>query len=702
MDLENFCRTVDNCPDEISRHRDLAALYEYVGLPVGPALLRNKVSEELGKKISASFMSGHKSVWRRCRRLREALIQRNVIDGGKLDPYFSVLDHLQEAMRVSTHVADEIVGDWDQAIRHAYDSVSLFDWSANPSREKTHARTYEVAKAAKRLQKRGFRLLRDGLLALEPASETKLVEQLEKTVGAMGGINVARRIFKQITPLYESSQERYHLVRHTSTTGGGSPTIPFGYLLLLSVKHFAGTGPIKDTDQDWAELLRLATDYAAVLDVQSYTPSIWGSMDAVALVPYLQETALYDTLFCLPQIRGSDVEKIARGILRDYDFDEKRGSGWCLNDALAVIGVLLEKSLTQRGPVRFDVRGIAAALPTVPKNIVQNVIDEVLCHPHPGANRRFSKPTDAPQSLDPSERDAGNTFPARPLLSVDRKIYWLMDRSMCAAGCLEALMAVLRASNKDFDGRLGTPIEAFLRDELLAHGIPSLTGMYVIDGHDGECDIVVETDQNVIFLEIKKKPLTRRAQAGSDAHVLLDLANSLLAAQVQAGWHEARLQKEGFIELSHGGAKSRVDLNGRRVERIAVSLMQFGGFQDRILLKQFLEGTMSASFGVNDPAMQKAFTKFNGLLDELREQLKILHPGESALDQPFFHCWFLSVSQLLVLLDGVQDAEAFRQALWKTRHFVTGSADFYYDNAWMRRAAASGAASSGSAQKAQV
>lgn len=403
-----------------------------------------------------------------------------------------------------------------------------------------------MTQAAKRLRQRGFRLLRnDGVLSLEPASETKLVEQLEKTIGATGGINVARRIFQQVTPHYEPSQKRYHLVRHTSPTGGGSPTTPFGYLLLLSVKHFAGTGPIRDTVQNWAELLRLATDYAAVLDVQGYTPSIWGSTDTVALLPYLQETALYDTLFCLPQIRGSDVEKIARGILWDYDFDKKHGSGWSLNDALAVIAVLLEKSLAQRGPVRFDARGIAATCPTVPKNIIQKVIDEALCHPHPGANQRFAKPTDAAQSLDPSERDAG-----------------------------------------------------------------------------------VETDQYVIFLEIKKKPLTRRAQAGSDAHVLLDLANSLLAAQVQAGWHEVRSQKQGFIELSHAGTKTRLELKGRNVERIAVSLMQFGGFQDRVLLKQFLEATMNASFGVNDPAMQKAFAKFNALLGELREQSRYCIPAK--------------------------------------------------------------------------
>jgi hypothetical protein len=432
MDLESFCRAVDNCPDEITALlNDLVALYEYVGLPSESGLAQNDVSEELRNKTSASFTSGHKAVWQRCRRLREALIQKHVIDGGKLDPYFSVLDQLLEAMRMSPQLAGEIAGDWDKAIRHACDGVRLFDWSANPARERIHARTYEVAKAGKRLRQRGFRLLRnDGVLSLEPASETKLVEQLEKTIGAMGGINVARRIFQQIKPGYEPSQERYHLVRHTSSTGGGSPTFPFGYLLLLSVKHFAGTGPIRDTDQNWAELLRLATDYAAVLDVQGYTPSIWGSMDAVALLLYLQETALYDTLFCLPQIRGSDVEKIARGVLRDYDFDKIHGSGWSLNDALAVIAVLLEKSLAQRGPVRFDVRGIAAVCPTVPKNIIQNVVDEALCHPHPGANQRFSKPTDAPQGLDPSERDAGNTFPGRPLLSVGGSQDLLADGSI--------------------------------------------------------------------------------------------------------------------------------------------------------------------------------------------------------------------------------------------------------------------------------
>src|SRR5262249_32537483 len=50
----------------------------------------------------------------------------------------------------------------------------------------------------------------------------------------------------------------------------------------------------------------------------------------------------------------------------------------------------------------------------------------------------------------------------------------------------------------------------------------------------------------------------------------------------------------------------------------------------------------------------------NATLRELREQLAALHPGETQLDQPFFHCWFLSVPQLLVALDDVRDAQGLR------------------------------------------
>ena len=124
-----------------------------------------------------------------------------------------------------------------------------------------------------------------------------------------------------------------------------------------------------------------------------------------------------------------------------------------------------------------------------------------------------------------------------------------------------------------------------------------------------------------------------------------------------------------------------------------MSLFDFGSFQDRILLKQFLESTLNASFLSADPALKKRFNELNTLLGDVRAQISLLYPGIAELNQPFFHCWFLSVPQLLLLLDGVSSADEFKAALWKTRHMSTGSSDFYFDNAYMHGRIGGGAVS---------
>lgn len=183
----------------------------------------------------------------------------------------------------------------------------------------------------------------------------------------------------------------------------------------------------------------------------------------------------------------------------------------------------------------------------------------------------------------------------------------------------------------------------------------------------------------------KKKTLTRRAKAGSDAHLLLDFAGSLLAAQAQAGWHEVQLRRHHHLDLARDGIAKRLELNGREVERVAVSLLDFGSFQDRFLLKQFLELTMNVSFTPVAASLNEKFEELNELLVAIRKQVAALYPGQKEVNQPFFNCWFLSVPQLLVLLDGVTDGASFRAELWSCRHVVTGSSDFYFDLSRMRQ-----------------
>lgn len=683
MDLQTFRQLVDaSAPGITVCESDLNRLYDYVNLEHGSSHTREAVSKALYTRITSSFTSGHSSVWRTCKSLQKELIREHVLCGAMLDPYFEVLDHLRDGVRTEVNSRALIEGDWRLAIQSAFDHVQIGSWGAE-NRKMLNARDFMVAEAAYALREAGFSIrLESGKLSLEEASETALVAAIEELVVTMGGINVARRIFEAISDHYDSDQERYHVVRRTSQTGEGLPETPWGYLIQLAVKHVQGRKPHINNDAQWQKLCSLAQAYAAVIDVQPYSPTYYGAMDAVDLVPYLQEMALYDTLFRIPQMRPRDVIKVARGMLGWLDMSKPTEGGWSIDQALEIISYLLRSSSDVHGPIFFEEADIRRACPGIPREIVTQILDGVLSHPFNGANRNFSRPTDAPT---PETKSAGHDFFLRPLIRSSGRRFLLLDRSVCAPACLEALLTPLRSETKALDEKIGLAVEEFLKTEFASHGIHISGGDYDTGGKHGECDLVVETAETVIFAEVKKKTLTRRAKAGSDAHLLLDLAGSLLAAQAQAGWHEVRLRQDGHLDLKRDGSITRLEIQGRAVERVAVSLFDFGSFQDRILLKQFLEATMNVEFTPSVANLNKAFDEINKSLVEIREQLLELHPGVTQLNQPFFHCWFISVPQLLVLLDGVTDSAGFKTALWSCRHIATGSSDLYFDYAYMKR-----------------
>ena len=98
-----------------------------------------------------------------------------------------------------------------------------------------------------------------------------------------------------------------------------------------------------------------------------------------------------------------------------------------------------------------------------------------------------------------------------------------------------------------------------------------------------------------------------------------------------------------------------------------------------------METNLNANFGSSDPSYDKKFGAINEALQEIRDQYTLAHQGEAEIRQPFFNCWFMSVPQILAILDGVTDADGFRRSLWNCRHMTTGTSDLYFEISKMRR-----------------
>lgn len=696
MNLIEFKQSADEQIAEVERlGPDINAILAFVGIEKEGAVDLANASEAINAMAQSAFSAGKTDVWERCRKLSHELVQRHVIEGEPLSPYVRLAESIRDQNRGGGAAPRGIEGDWTLAVKCAVASRKIWRLRGLVDQDEFMLIAYrtceEGARAAKRLMAWGFAFdRRGGELRFEPESERRILAEIDRRVESFGGLAVARLVFGAIVGAYDPAQERHHIVRQPTRDGNGAPQAPIGYLLQLAAKHPLGRKPLRNAPQNWARILELATDYAAIMEVQPYVSERFLGRDAVAMFQALREIAIYDTLFCLPQLRPRDAVAIAEGILDGVVLPNTQESDWTLLDALQVARAIVENSAKKNGPQWVNVADIARRCPGMSLEMVSQIFNEVLSHPRTGANQRLLNPTFAELGGDELS-NSGLDFFARPLLNLGAGRFALFDRSMCAPAFIEALLAPAERSIPNFGSALaGAGIERMLRKSFEDRGVKTKAGKYVVADQIFDCDLVVETADKVIFIEVKKKALTSKARSGFDVSVILDFANSALKAQTQAAGHELRLREGMTLELVDAeGAKHQVSLEGRDVERVAVSLPDFGSFQDRQVLMGFLHSQMDAEYSVNVDKLDavkgaellKDFKELSKLLSKFKAAEAKLHGMKPDSGAPFHHCWFLSVPQLLILLDEATDVESFWLALRSTRGIHMGTLDFYWEHA---------------------
>lgn len=677
MNTADFRALVDRT--QVQLPEGLTERYTYLGMPLQGAYTSSAISDELYRKIRGSFSSSSEDIMRASRSLASQLIYDAELDGVMIDPYLNIAEHICDAMR-NPHASTEGTEDnWPAAIQYAVDHAhtSLYKVDASLFKQELN-----LAAAAKSLQRKGYRFQRQAeLLYLELESEKRLIKRLESLIMKMGGISVLARLFRALQPTYSTALERYLLnLDKGSIYHSPQPHTPYGYLLHLAVKHPWGKKPLRNTDDAWAEIVQLSTEYASIYDVQRFNQFALMHIAPRDLLKEFRELAIFDALFRLPQANTGTALSIMQGLTADMNIDVPHGVGWTVRHVLEITSFVFGATVSLKGPIRLQVDQFRKGCPEIPEAVLTYLLKDALSHPVEGANQNFSKPTDAPY-LDPEQHMVGHNFYSKPLLR-NANGYWLVDRSVCSLGFLEALFTLLRNEDPKFDGALGPAIENYLIREFSQHRIQCSSGKYRVDGENGECDIVIETEKVVFFLELKKKPLTRNARSGSDIHLLIDLAGSLLDSQVQAGWHEIRIRKAGYLDLKRDDKTVRIELKGRSIERLSITLLDFGVFQDRIMIARFLETCLLSTFsltpGIENEKLEKSINGLNRAAEDWREQSKLLY-GAEMVNNPFMHCWFLSLPQLLLVLEGVDGPEAFRNAMLVNRHLIMNTQDFYYE-----------------------
>jgi len=226
-------------------------------------------------------------------------------------------------------------------------------------------------------------------------------------------------------------------------------------------------------------------------------------------------------------------------------------------------------------------------------------------------------------------------------------------------------------------------IEKYIYKILSDKGITYFNGDYFNESEKGEVDLVIETSKSIILFEFKKKTLTRKSKSGIDINLFIDLSKSLLKSQIQLTKSEILLRKNGHLTLKNKkGDVKELKLNDRIIEKISLTQLDFGAFQDRIILEQFMESILVTNFEADSPddSIIKDFNKMNIMFDVVRnqyQQLDKLKPRHNHL--PYFDNWFLSLPHLKTLLENCSDNDSFYEELKKNKFVTYNTLDFYYE-----------------------
>lgn len=605
------------------------------------------------------------------RKLKRAIKLQGVLGEPEL-PYVPLLAILADATRKGPARPFADRDRWLDAIDAAR---ALLNLGGDPY--DCDLREQAVLAAGQRVAARGINLLvRDDRFDLPDEELRSMSQAIDRRVAEMGGLALIHQVIGYIL-----ATENEYFGRYTPGRRFGfeprEPSLPVGYLLQLGIRHLAARpAPTVIAKQLWADIVAETVDLCALLDVEPYSNMEHLVLNPFDIAPYLGSVTLFDHLFALRQWPPGEAEFLLRGVLRGLDTKlVEAKTGWSLDDLYALLRATLTLSSEPMAivtPESFIAAGLAQ---DAWKRLQADFV-----HGLDGPNSGYLTPLDSGKA----ELDF------KPLFALPNGHLLIIMPSLACLGFYEAATRALRnAKYPEFDSCLGRAVEAVAVDALKRSGLNVTVegGEYRLPGTppgkiSGECDIVVETETMIVLIELKKKPLRRISSSGDPAAGLVDLSASLFAAQEQLGRHELALVRAGKIAFENGYV---LEPGEREIQRLALTWLDYGGLQDKFLLTQIFHALAGRRLSASDPAVAKHLKGLNDAIALLEQEMRELVDAGKEADGLFQDCWFLSVPQLLMLLEGVSDPAEFDKRVQSLGHLSFRTLDFYRDFEFARR-----------------
>lgn len=602
--------------------------------------------------------------------LRKKLIFEYIVNREQLTPYIKYIDVLIDAVRDNTKTKEQgniNAVDWVAIISvlgEIKEHCALMNTDENY--EHTYAQIYDFSKACARLISRGISIVeRDEDFYIDEKNYNSLSTEIERLAISSGGCNILYGVFNSISASYNEHQRRFQITRALSLGHTvPQPMIPWAYLIALGAKYSCELGDFRKEDSI-AQLIQLLKDVTTIFELQDYTPYESWFVDHYNLTRFLSEGILFDNLFCIQQTNFIHAIELLNYIVTSNEFKSIRSYGFAI-DKIYQAGLAITNETSEKQITDLDFSKLRTLIKLGKGKAIEFIDKFLLCkNPNEGLN------------FPPENTCIDHGF--NQLLPF-KDNYLLLPRSLSSLALinstLNAIIAPDGVRSRNNDSVLGQVIERFVKDKLSLLNMAYRSGEFVDRAGDieGESDIVIETETAIIFFEIKKKGMTRLSMSGVDYSILSDLGDGLIHASAQCFKAERVLRCDGQIIINN---EQPIKYNSQRVFKIALTLFDYGSFQDRMTIRTILSNSINATFHVNDERYQKKLKGWEVHLNEISQHINALKKKNQLDTEPFHNLIFMSIPQLLMILSNHNSNESLEKVLRGMTSMSFSTRDFY-------------------------
>ena len=486
--------------------------------------------------------------------------------------------------------------------------VYLIDKNPWPKVDDMETSVERQAEAAIRLEKYILEewTVEEGKLCLSEKNADHLHLMVEKWIENIGGAAMLQELYRMtIAPYYDKTIDHYLLTRHKRGVGRlklPPPAVPINYLLQTALKHLSDDAKGSSISRTVDRILTVSSDVTTILGLSDLEQLSDISISVYDLPEYIENNARYENM-CLPVLYSPDfclalIERLYLQIARDEN---------------AVLPVKAFKRFAQWVLQQPPLSSYSFELIRQKTNISSqrlHMVLDICAWDAAEINRDFNSF---------SGHSDGQT---RPLLRLPNGEYFQVFPHYAGYAFCESLHRYLKPQIQAFDRKLGRRLEKVAEDMLSKKKMCFVAGHYRdMEGKDRECDLVLEGKDEILFLEIKKRPLPDSFGQGDVTEIFRALSEGMVYGQMQAIRHRMMLERNGSLTLYKDAAyasKGEVICGkGKRIYTVALCLPEYA-FLANAVVAQHIIMALNGRVSSDDVEGTRRLEKFNMHAEQFR------------------------------------------------------------------------------------